>query len=392
VARVGSHVALALVISACRQDASHIRAAGFVTADELRAITDSLRAEIGVPGLAVAVTRSDGPAVSAVAGVRDISTGTAVQPGDVFEIGSVSKSVTATALARLVERGTLSWSTKLSDLPQIGGMRHEYRGVTLPMLLRHRSGITRLQSPDADMERELDRLHGTAGEQRAALTAWMLGLAPELPPGAGYRYSNGDYVVAGRVAELASGMEFDAVLRREVFEPLGMTSARVDTVRRSDETRGHVVENGRMRDIPIHDNPYQLPLALQPAGAVRSSVDDLVTFARAHLQGLRGRDGFLRAATVAELHRPEPGPTQSVEPFGHPVGYAAGWVVFKLANGHRVSWHNGSAGSFFAWVTILPDDDAAIAVLTNVGGRDPGEIVCRAATQRVLARMGLALN
>jgi hypothetical protein len=52
-----------------------------------------------------------------------------------------------------------------------------------------------------------------------------------------------------------------------------------------------------------------------------------------------------------------------------------------------VSWHNGSAGRFFGWLTLAPDDDVAIAVLTNVGGRDPGERACREATIRVLARL-----
>jgi hypothetical protein len=56
-----------------------------------------------------------------------------------------------------------------------------------------------------------------------------------------------------------------------------------------------------------------------------------------------------------------------------PVGYAGGWLERTLPNDHRVSWHNGSAGSFFGWLTIAPDDDLAIAVMTNVGGRDPGE-------------------
>jgi hypothetical protein len=64
-------------------------------------------------------------------------------------------------------------------------------------------------------------------------------------------------------------------------------------------------------------------------------------------------------------------------------------MVLTMSNGHRVSWHNGSAGSFFGWITIVPEDDVAIAVLTNVGGRDPGERACREVTAAVLNRLGL---
>ena len=98
----------------------------------------------------------------------------------------------------------------------------------------------------------------------------------------------------------------------------------------------------------MQDDPDQLPPALEPAGAARSSIGDLIAYSRAHLRGLRGHDGFLRAASVRELHRPEAGPTRPVDPFGPPVGVAAGWLVFALPDGHRVGWHNGSAGGFFA--------------------------------------------
>jgi hypothetical protein len=63
--------------------------------------------------------------------------------------------------------------------------------------------------------------------------------------------------------------------------------------------------------------------------------------------------------------------------------------VYQLPNGHHVSWHNGSAGSFFAWVTILAEDDMAIAVVTNVGGRERGERACREVTARILNRLGV---
>jgi CubicO group peptidase (beta-lactamase class C family) len=355
-----------------------------LAAVNLQQIVERVRAETGVPALAAAAVRSEGSPAIALAGVRDIASNVKVGPADVFEIGSLTKSITATALARLVDHGRLAWTRPIADTFGDIPVRAEYRRATVAMLLRHRTGINPLQSPDAEMERALDQLRGTATEQRLALVRWLLTRPPAFPPGTAYAYSNGDYVVAGALGEKTSDIGFGALLADEVFGPLQMTTARVDSERRSDEVRGHVTTEGRLQPVPLQDNPYQLPPALEPAGAVRSSIGDLITFAQAHLRGLRGEPGLLTVATFAELHRAEPGPQQTVAPFGVPVGYAGGWAELTLASGHRVSWHNGSAGSFFGWLTIAPDDDVAIAVLTNVGGREPGERACRDATTSVL--------
>ncbi|HEY7170951.1 MAG TPA: serine hydrolase domain-containing protein [Vicinamibacterales bacterium] len=381
-------LAPALVSSGCSTSGPKSSASS-ITLVDLQKLADAVRSRTGAPGLAVAVVRSAGAPVIAVAGVRDVSATMAVEPADVFEIGSLTKSMTATALARLVDDGRLTWDRRIGDVFSGTPMRDEYRSATVAMLLRHRTGLSPMQSVDPEMERELDELKGTATEQRASLVRWLLQRPPAFAPGTAYAYSNGDYVTAGAIGEKVSGLAFDALLAREVFEPLHMASARVGGERRSDEVRGHVMVDGRLQPVPIHDNPYDLPPAFEPAGAVRSSIGDLIGYAQNHLRALRGLAGVLTAAAAAELHRPEPGPTQVVEPFGKPVGYAGGWLELTFPNHHRVSWHNGSAGSFFAWLTIAPDDDVAIAVLTNVGGRDPGERACRETTAGVLERLAV---
>jgi CubicO group peptidase (beta-lactamase class C family) len=269
------------------------------------------------------------------------------------------------------------------------GGRGEYQGVTLAQLLRNRGGIDRLQSPDPEMEQRFDTLSGSPAERTTALVTWMLARPPAAPIGR-FAYSNGGYVLAGELGARASGLDFAGVMASGLFDPLGLRTATIAPSRRPDELRGHLVTEGHVVPVPADDNPYQLPDEIAPAGAVRLSLGDLGVYLRLHLGGLRGRDGALRAATVRELHRAEPGPDKPNDLFGAPVGYAAGWVAYHTPGLGRVSWHNGSAGSFFAWVAILPDRDLAIAVVTNVGGREPGEAACRELTRRVLERLGLA--
>jgi CubicO group peptidase (beta-lactamase class C family) len=156
------------------------------TSLDLHAMVDAVRTDTAVPGIAAAIARTEGPPTIAVAGVRDIESGAAIQQADVFETGSVTKSVTATALAVLVDEGRLTWSTRVFDALGSAGVRQEYRDVSLSLLMRHRAAIARLQSPDPEMERAIDRLRGTPAEQRAMLVDWMLTRAPAFAPGASY--------------------------------------------------------------------------------------------------------------------------------------------------------------------------------------------------------------
>jgi CubicO group peptidase (beta-lactamase class C family) len=87
---------------------------------DLHALVVSVQTQTGVPGIAAAVARSDGAPTVAVAGVRNVDSGVTIQPADVFEIGSLTKSVTATALAALIDHGRLKWDNQIADGPGSG--------------------------------------------------------------------------------------------------------------------------------------------------------------------------------------------------------------------------------------------------------------------------------
>ncbi len=92
-----------------------------------------------------------------------------------------------------------------------------------------------------------------------------------------------------------------------------------------------------------------------------------------HLQGLRGKDGILKADTIRRLHTP-PGKSDAA------FGYACGWVVQRTASGEPVHWHNGSVGTFYARATIYPECDLAVVCAMNIGY---GESAAYALTQRI---------
>lgn len=346
---------------------------------DLRDLLARVRSDFGLPALAAGVVRSAAPIGAEVVGLRRVDGAEPVERGDTFNLGSVTKSFTATLLAALAEQGRLDPSLPLGK--QLAGvsMRPEYAAATLADLLRHRA---RIQPHTWFSRGELDRLSGLPGtstEQRAAFVADVLG---EEPMPAGFHYSNAGYSVAGLVAERVTGRSWEELIRTELFDPLGMTSAGFgwpDGAGRADQPSGHLGVGEELRAVAPSENP--LGSFLAPAGAVRASIDDLGRWARLHLAGLRGADGLLRSETIRALHE---GPESEV---GEDYVYAAGWVVSRNEDGREMHAHAGSAGTFFAAVYLYPEIDLGVVVLSNAG-REAAEAAARRVRDLAYLRFG----
>lgn len=328
----------------------------------------------GAPGLALAVVCGGEVLDGAVWGVRALGQDDAVRRDDAFHVGSVTKSITATMLAALVERGTLRWDMTLAEVLPDVPMRAEYRGVTIEQLLGHRGGIVpHLTFNGAEMGR-LVNLPGAPAEQRAAYVREVLQLEPIGPAGGESRYSNAGYAIAGHIAERVTKREWSQLVDELVFKPLKLTTAGFGwpaTPARPDRVRGHFGEGNTARVQGLTE--YDLGAFGAPAGNVHASVGDLARYAALHLRGLRGRDGLLKAETIRRLHSAP----------GGGAGYAYGWVI-EDAHGARVHWHNGTAGTFYCLVTIYPEDDLAVVVALNAA-TSAGEPLARRLAETVRA-------
>ena len=324
---------------------------------DLADLVEQVRSDMGCPALAVAVAGSSGVREVAVAGVRTVGGDERVLRGDPFHVGSITKSMTATIIGSLIDRGVLDFDTTLGEaLPDVE-MRSEYRTVTLQQLLAHRGGIPQQLTFDDPAMARLVGLPGTPVEQRAAYIAEVLQMEPIATPGTEMNYSNAGYAIAGHIAERAAGSSWETLMVETVFEPIGMTAAAIGwpaTAEHADRPRGHFNEAGELRAQGIDE--YPLGSFLAPAGDVHCSAKDLANYGRAHLNGLNGRDGVVSARTVRRLHTP----LGDTEP-----RYAGGWVIMASPAGDDLHWHNGSAGTFYGSLSIWPDRDLVIAVLAN---------------------------
>jgi CubicO group peptidase (beta-lactamase class C family) len=322
---------------------------------------ETIRVKHNLPALAVAVVVDGKTVVTNAVGFRKNGGPEQVAVDDKFHLGSVTKSMTATVAAMLVEQGKISWPTTIGEaFPELKGDIHaDYLGVTLEQLLSHRGGAP--GDAPADLWRQAWAAKGTAVEQRFAFTKGLLARKPEAKPGTKFIYSNQGYTIAGVMLEKATGKTWEDLLRQMLFAPLGMTTAGFGPpapVGKVEQPWGH--NKGVLSGIeavppgPRADNP----LAISPAGAVHCSLGDLAKYAAFHLAGERGESKLLTAESFTKLHAVAASNDD----------YALGWMVLKRswANG-RALMHNGSNTMFYVVVWMAPDKNCAVMVASNIG-------------------------
>jgi CubicO group peptidase (beta-lactamase class C family) len=327
----------------------------------LAELLEHVRTDTGIPAIAAAVVENGDVVETAALGKRQVGTDDEVQIDDRFHIGSITKSVTATMIGHLVEEGRLRWDIKIAEVLRGMDIRTEYSDVTLMQLLRHRSGLPGyLTFTDSTAARFLS-LPGTPTEQRAAFVAEVLQSEPIARAGEEMNCSNTGYVVAGLMAERASGKEWTKLVDHYVMNPVGMKHAGFGwpaTGTRPDQPRVHFYEESGFRAQGIDE--YPLGNFLAPAGNINASIGDLALYAKMHLYGLAGHDGAVKAATIKQLHLPP----ESQE---GGAGYAGGWMIVEKEGLGTVHTHSGSAGTFYATVELYPDENRAIVVAMNAG-------------------------
>lgn len=321
-----------------------------------RLVTDQ-RENLGLVGLGVMIM-SDGDVIaSSVAGERKHRSGVPLTPQDKWHIGSITKSFTATLIARLVEQGTLSWDTKVGDVfVKSEGVNEAWNEVTVEQLLTHTSGAKSTFRPSLAM---LFRKYEDTAERLVAREKLILEFMKSplaAPPGSTFEYSNAGYVIAGVMAEKVTGLSWEDLIRQEVFKPLGIASggfgAPKDHTAKLEQPRGHKSRLGVV--VSTYSDPT---LVIGPAGSIHMELGDLLVYANDHLQGNTGGGKLLEGPTYQKLHTPVLD------------NYAFGWATSPPTDWSNgvIIWHNGSNGAWDALLAIMPGSNTIIAVTSNDG-------------------------
>lgn len=329
---------------------------------DLSGIATRLAEHPAVPGAFVGWTTA-GSLDLAVAGTRRQGVATPVEERDLWHIGSLTKSMTATLAARMVAAAAVDWDTTAGAV--LGEARptmsERWRDVTLKEFLRHASGMR--ANPRRIGTRRLGQ--GT----RLDYVARMLESTPAGSRG-GFFYSNAGYVVAGAMLEAAGGAPWEDLVAREVFEPLGLSSAGFGPPE-GEQPWGHrLALIGGLRAVPPGPRADNMP-ALGPAGRVHIAGGDMLRYLRAHL-------------TESEAYLPRKHWRRLHEPHG-PGDYAMGW-----ADVDGVLRHSGSNTMWFAQMRLYRKQGVAVFVAVNAAAlgrvRAPVEQAADAAFRLVSGR------
>jgi serine beta-lactamase-like protein LACTB, mitochondrial len=353
-------VLAAVLLSACAErsplyevpsQVAEAPAPGFEKAvDSARtALRRRLRDE-NLPGVSVAVGRASRLVWVEAFGWSDLSSDALATPRTLYPVGSISKSLTATAAGVLYQRGRLDLNVPIQTyLPEFPKKRWP---ITTGQLMGHIAGVVR----DGGLSDILRQPH--CDSARAGIAAVSTDTLI-FEPGTEWRYSNFGWRLVGAVVESAAGERFLDFMDRQVFTRAGMDQTVPDLGQETGEAvKYDRAELGMLR----RGHDIDMSCSMAPGGFL-STPTELVRFGYAMLNRT-----LLDSATIDLFWTP-----QRLKS-GAPTTYGYGWQIQNVALGKdasattRMIGHGGAVLGGMASLMIFPEEDMVVAVMTNAGG------------------------
>ncbi len=348
-------------------------------AADLDALAEDARTFWNVPGCAVAVVKDDRVVLLKGYGVKEQGKPGAVTADTLFGIGSLTKAISATALAKLVDSGKLGWDDRVRKHVSSFRLKDELadRDVTLRDLLCHRTGLGRH-----------DLLWYRASWGLDDSVERLARLEPALSFRSGFLYNNLAYIALGSAITSASKQPWNEYVRKELFEPLGMSGAvftRAAVLKAADHATPHrITEADKVEVMPWYDDDRQV----RASGSVKAGVRDMSRWLRFQLdEGSWEGKQLIESAVLRETYRP-----QVVTPVAAllareadttQASYGLGWHI-RDYRGQAIREHGGQVDGFRAHILLAPKQKVGIVVLANHGSTQLPPALCYALLDRVL--------
>jgi CubicO group peptidase (beta-lactamase class C family) len=326
----------------------------------LDGLADDLMKASGIPGMAVAVVHGGKTVYAKGFGVKNgtepAGPDNAVGPDTVFQVASVSKSLSASVVAQQVGAKTVDWNTPIvSQLPWFALSDPAATSmVSIGDMMSHRSGL-----PD----HAGDMLEDLGYDRRQVLE--KLRELPLDPFRISYAYTNFGFTAGAEAAAAAARKPWEDLAADVLFRPLGMTTASyryADFERRPDRAVGHIRMDGAFTPRYVREADPQAP-----AGGASASVHDMTRWLTMIL-GNGSVDGkqIIDPAALLPALTPQSVSSRATEPAARSGFYGYGFNVSTTSAGRTQLSHSGGfelgAGSN---ILVLPSADVAIVALTN---------------------------
>lgn len=314
------------------------------------AIQQTLAAD-GVPGASIVVIEKGQIVFHQHYGVADLATGRPVTADTIFRAGSISKSLTALGIMRLVEQGRFALDSPVQQLLPEWLVRNDWSDrhpILLAHLLEHTAGLDDIRFRHYLLEGRDITLKQAIPLFGPYTSRW--------PPGHGTSYSNAGPIIAGRVIETASGQDFENFMAMKITGPMGMPTARWGRdPAQADRLATSYQHDGRTPE-PFVETPGR------PSGALSATAADL---ARLPLLLLgRGEIDGQRLLSSDAVRRMETAATSVAARAGVPIGLGLGLRV-EPNGGAVFHGHDGSIDGFVARFAYAPTLGAGYVVMAN---------------------------
>jgi len=328
-----------------------------------------------VPGLGVAIVKNGEVIYERGFGYRDVEKKRPVTPDTLFAIGSASKAFTTFVMGTLVDEGKLDWDKPVTTF--LPGFRLYDRVATEQLtprdMVSHRSGLPR---------HDLSWYNATE-LSRKELVERLPYMEPTYPLRSRWQYNNFMFLTAGYLVEQVTGKSWEDNVRERIFQPLGMTNSNF-SVHDSEKAEDFALPY-REEDDKIELIPFREITNMGPAGSINSSIHDMSKWVQVHLAaGKIGGRQIIGPATLIDIHSPQMVLTETPErPELSQASYGLAWFI-DAYRGHQRVHHGGNIDGFSALVTLLPNDDLGMVILTNKDGTGVPELLVRHTLDRLL--------
>jgi CubicO group peptidase (beta-lactamase class C family) len=326
---------------------------------------ESFRTDYNLPALSAAVILDGKLHAAGVVGVRKYGEAVKAEINDPFHIGSCTKAMTGSLVCLLVQQGKLKWDTTLAEFfPDLKESMHpDFRDVTLVHLLSHQAGMyafTRDKGPLTGTQIEEIYSLKSPRLQRRKGAEILLTYPPLHKPGSKFLYSNIGFSLVGAITEEVMDEEWEHLIKRLLFDPLGMKTAgqgAMGTPDKIDVPWQHRIKSDQI--IPVNPGPHSdNPPVLGPGGRVHCSILDWSKYIQCFLKAYRSEPGLIDGKHLQHLRE---------LPFGGT--YALGWSTYERSWGEgKVFSHGGSNTMNYAVAWIAPKKNFAVITATNIMG------------------------
>ena len=317
--------------------------------DQLSIFIENSMKKHTIPGVSIGIYNS-GEVLTAGFGVTSVENPLPVTDKTLFQIGSITKTFTCTAIMRLIEMGKLDLDAPLrSYYPDFKVSDEETSTkVTIYHLLTHSAGWL------GDFFIET----GSGKDAMAKYVCRMSELEQVSPLGSNVSYNNSGFYLLGYLIELVTGKSYEETLNELVLEPLGLKDCLLEPgqVMVNRFSVGHRVVDGTA-EVAV---PWALPRAAYPAGGLICNVNELLKYAIFHIDGGKTHNGdqLLKGEAIEKMQTPQE------TYWGEKEHVGLSWFI-NNENGKKIILHGGGTVGQVSTLQFIPEHEFAFAIFTN---------------------------